>query len=261
MTEYPQETPPVPDGFNWDLWLGPAEYRHYHPAYTHAVFRGWYDFGTGALGDMGHYSFYQIWKILKLGSPLNVEASRSEYWSIEDGHWYQHINTISYPRASLIHWEFPEREGMAPVTLNWYDGGLRPPIPEELEIDHRKMPEEGLLFVGDKGKILANFTGGSPRLIPEEKMQAYERPPQSLPRPENEYVQWINACRGSEPAGARFSVVRPINETICIGTIALRVKQKLNWDDDNMIFTNSDEANQYIHRKYRPGWELPTTTL
>ena len=257
MTECPGETPPIPDGFNWDLWLGPAEYRPYHPAYTHAAFRGWYDFGTGPLGDMGHYSFYQIWQILKLASPISVEASRSEYWAIDKGYWEKHVNTVSFPRAAIVHWEFPERGNMAPVTLHWYDGGLKPPIPKELETDNRAMPEEGLLFVGDKGKILADFAGDSPRLIPEEKMSSFHRPPKSLPRPIDELEQWVRACKGGEPADARFEVVRPINEPICLGTIALRTDKKLYWDADHAKFTNSPEANELLYRKYRPGWELP----
>ncbi len=114
MTERPTETPPVPDGFNWDLWLGPASSRPYHPAYTHAVFRGWYDYGTGALGDMGHYSFHQIFEILKLGSPVSVEATRSQYWKIGDYTWHKQINLVSYPRASLIRWEFPARATCLP---------------------------------------------------------------------------------------------------------------------------------------------------
>ena len=114
MTSLPTETVPVPEGLDWDLWLGPVPHRPYHPAYTNAVFRGWYDFGTGALGDMGHYSFFQIFKILRLGSPLSVEASRSQYWRIDDLLWKKQTNAVSYPQASLIRWEFPERQGLPP---------------------------------------------------------------------------------------------------------------------------------------------------
>lgn len=257
MTDYPQETPPIPDGFNWDLWLGPAEHRAYNPAYTHAVFRGWYDFGTGPMGDMGHYSGFQIWNILELDTPTHVQASRSEYWEIADGHWEKQVNTLSYPRAGMVHWEFPARGDKAPVTLNWYDGGLRPPKPPELVQDGQEMPDEGLLFVGDSGKILADFSGGNPRLIPENAMQAFDPPPQTLPRPDDELTQWIRACRGERPADARFQVIQPITETILLGTIALRVPQRLEWDKDNMTFVNSEEANALLHRAYRNGWELP----
>ncbi|KAB2911190.1 MAG: hypothetical protein F9K40_01240, partial [Kofleriaceae bacterium] len=122
MTSLPAEAVPVPEGLDWDLWLGPVPHRPYHPAYTNAVFRGWYDFCTGALGDMGHYSFFQVFKMLRLGSPLSVEASRSQYWRIEDLLWKKQTNAVSYPQASLIRWEFPERQGLPPVTLHWYDG-------------------------------------------------------------------------------------------------------------------------------------------
>jgi predicted dehydrogenase len=256
MTTLPNERPEIPDGFNWDLWLGPVPDRPYHPSYTHAAFRGWYDFGSGALGDMGHYSFYQIFKILKLGAPVKVEASRSQYWEIKDGLWGKQVNTVSYPRASQIHWEFPERENMAPLILHWYDGGLRPPIPEELESDRREMPEEGLLFIGDKGKILADFRGNSPRLIPESRMQSYERPSKTLPRPVDELDQWITAIKGGSPSDARFEKISVINETICLGNIALRMDSKLIWDASSMRFINNEDANKLLKRRYRKGWEL-----
>lgn len=256
MYEYPQDTLPVPDGLNWDLWLGPAEYRPYHRAYTHATFRGWYDFGTGPLGDMGHYSFYQIWKILKLGAPTTVEASASVYWAIEGSSWVKKVNKVSLPQAATVHWEFPERGNMTPVTLHWYDGGIRPPVIKELESDKRAMPDEGLLFVGDKGKILAGFSGNSPRIIPEKDMKAFKRPPQTLARPVDEIDQWVQACRGGEPAGARFEVAREFNETLCLGTIALRAGKKLFWDSEKMQITNDDDAQKLVYRKYRPGWEL-----
>ncbi|UCG58511.1 MAG: Gfo/Idh/MocA family oxidoreductase, partial [Phycisphaerales bacterium] len=120
MTEYPTESPPVPKGLEWDLWLGPVPHRPYHLAYTHAVFRGWCDFGSGAPGDMGHYSFFQIFKILKLGSPISVEASRSQYWKIVGLTWDKQENMISWPRASMIHWRFPARGDMPELSLYWY---------------------------------------------------------------------------------------------------------------------------------------------
>jgi predicted dehydrogenase len=252
MTTLPAETVPVPDGLDWDLWLGPVPHRPYHPAYTHAVFRGWYDFGTGALGDMGHYSFFQIFKVLKLGSPLTVEASRSQYWKIDDLLWKKQVNTVSYPQASLIRWEFP-----GGVALHWYDGGLRPPKLRELEADGEPMPEEGLLFVGTEGKILAGFTAENPRLVPKAKMQAFAPPPQTLPRPAEELEQWIRACRGGAPSDASFENVAAISETILLGTIALRVDKKLRWDAANIRFVDSPEADALMARPaYREGWKM-----
>jgi hypothetical protein len=257
MTMRPAETPPVPEGLEWDLWLGPVPHLPYHPAYRNAVFRGWYDFGTGALGDMGHYSFFQIFKILKLGSAATVEASRSQYWRIDDFLWKKQENALSYPRASLIHWDFPEREGRPPVTLHWYDGGLQPPLPKELAEDGEPMPEEGLLFVGDEGKILADFSGRQPRLIPKARMARFQPPPQTLPRPAEEMDQWVRAIRGEAPSDASFPSVYPFAEAILLGTIALRVAGKLRWDAQKAKFEGSPDADALMLRgQYREGWEL-----
>lgn len=255
MTHFPTERPPVPDGFEWDLWLGPAANRPYHPAYTHAVFRGWCDFGTGALGDMGHYSFHQIFEALKLGSPATVEASRSHFWAIENGTWRRQSTSIAYPQASVIHWEFPARGEMPPVALHWYDGGIRPPLPEELERDGESMPDEGMLFVGDRGKILAGFTGEHPRLIPQSKAKAFQVPKPNLPRPTDELEQFIHACKGGPQPDASFEKAYPFAEAILLGTIAQRVNGKLRWDSARSEFVNSPEANALRARINRNGWE------
>lgn len=256
MLELPSQQPPVPEGLDWNLWLGPAPARPYHPAYTHAVFRGWYDFGSGALGDMGHYSFYQIFRMLKLGTPLSVEASRSQFWSIRDYTWRKEANQVAYPESSSIHWEFAARGDLPPVSLHWYDGGLRPPMPEELKSDGAAMPAEGLLLVGDKGKILAGFNGSGPRLVPNARMQAFHQPPETLQRPIKELDQWIRACRGGQPSDASFEAVYPFAETIQLGNVALRTDKRLLWDSDKMSFANAPEAHGWLARKYREGWEL-----
>lgn len=256
MIALPTEEPPVPEGFDWDLWLGPVPHRPYHPAYTHAVFRGWYDFGSGALGDMGHYSFYQIFRMLKLGTPRSVEASRSQFWSIGNFQWNKQTNSPAYPQASTIHWEFPARGDQPAVSLHWYDGGLRPPTPEELKSDGLPMPPEGLLLIGDSGKILADFNGSHPRLIPSARMRDFRPPAQTLPRPIAELDQWIRACKGGGPSDASFENVYPFAETIQLGNIALRTDKRLLWDGDKMAFTNAPEANAWLARKYRTGWEL-----
>jgi hypothetical protein len=206
---------------------------------------------------MGNYSLFQIFNILKLGSPLTVEASRSQYWKIEDNLWKKQTNRVSYPEASLIRWEFPERPGMPPVAIHWYDGGLRPPKIRELEEDNEPMPEEGLLFVGDKGKILAGFTAEEPRLIPKARMQAFTPPPQTLPRPAEELDQWIRACRGTAPSDASFENVAPVAETILLGNIALRIDKKLRWDAAKARFVDAPEADALMNRpEYREGWKL-----
>jgi hypothetical protein len=256
MTTRPAESP-VPDGLDWDLWLGPVPHRPYSPHYTNAVFRGWFDFGTGAIGDMGHYSLFQVFKLLKLGSPLTVEATRSQSWAIQDLLWKKQVNAVSYPEASLIRWEFPERDGQPPVALHWYDGGLRPPKPRELEQDGEPMPEEGLLLVGDRGKILGDFTGRNARLIPRARMQEFQPPAATLARPLDELEQWIRACRGVQPSDASFQRVAALTETILLGTIALRVDRKLRWDASSARFVDAPDADALTRRpEYREGWRL-----
>ncbi len=256
MTSLPTDTPKVPKGLDWDLWLGPVPHRPYNPAYTNAVFRGWYDFGTGALGDMGHYSLFQIFKIMKLGAPTTIEASRSQYWKIDNLLWVKQENRLSYPRASSIRWEFPEREGMPPVSLHWYDGGLRPPKPPELEEDGIDMPNEGLLFIGDEGTILCGFRGNNPRLIPKARMDMFKPPPETLPRPLRELDQWARACRGVAPSDASFPNVAPVGEAVLLGNIALRIPRKLNWNAEAGNFVDDAEADALMTREYRKGWQL-----
>jgi hypothetical protein len=145
---------------------------------------------------------------------------------------------------------------MPPVALHWYDGGLRPPKPPELEEDGEEMPTEGLLFVGDDGKILGDFTGRRPRLIPKRKMQMFKAPPETLERPAEELDQWVRACRGGAPSDASFTAVAPFAETILLGNIALRVPKKLRWKADEGHFVDAPEADALMAREYREGWEL-----
>jgi len=245
----PKETPPVPEGLDWNLWLGPAPERPYHPAYLPFVWRGWWDFGTGALGDMGCYSFDVIVRALELGHPTTVDAccSRLHAWKNEE----------SFPRASIVRYQFPARGDMPPVKLTWYDGGLTPERPDELEED-KPLSEwsGGLLFVGDEGKILCDFTGANPRLIPESKMNAYQQPPKTLPRSIGHKNEWIEAIKGGQAPGANFEVAGHVSEILCVGNIALRTGKTLQWDGPNLQVTNVPEANQHVRREYREGWTL-----
>lgn len=245
--ERPTETPPVPQGLDWDLWLGPAPERPYHPAYLPFVWRGWWDYGTGALGDMGCYSFDVIVRTLNLGHPTRVEACCSRF--------DQKMNQESFPRASIVRYQFPARGDQPPVKLTWYDGGLRPPRAEELEVD-KAMSEwsGGLLFVGDDGKILCDFTGKNPRLIPESKMQAYQQPPKTLPRSIGHHEEWIEACKGGPKPGACFEVAGHVSEILSLGNIAVRTGEMLQWDGPAMRITNAEAANQHVGRDYRQGW-------
>ena len=237
----PTGTPPVPSTLDWNGWLGPAPYRPYHPDYLPFVWRGWQDFGTGALGDMGCHRFDPIFRALKLGHPTSVEASGSQYM--------EQTYTDSFPRAAIVRYEFPARGDLPPVTLTWYDGGLKPPRPAELE-DEREMGNQGTLIIGDRGKMLNG------QLIPESKMKAHPRPPQSLPRSIGHYEEWLAACRGGQPAGSNFDFAGLVTEVVLLGNVALRAGGKLQWDGPNLKVTNLTEANDLIHRPYREGWTL-----
>jgi predicted dehydrogenase len=242
----PTDTPPVPKSLEWDLWLGPAPYRPYHPAYVPFKWRGWWDFGTGAIGDMGIHNLSPVFWALKLGHPTTVEASSTE------------VNPETYPLASLVRYEFPARGTMPPVELTWYDGGLMPKRPEELE-EGRPFGDNdgGTLFVGDKGKMLApGWCAADPRLIPETRMKEYEQPPKSIPRSIGHHAEWIEACKGGKPAVANFGFAGLLTEVVLLGNVAIRAGKKLSWDGGTMRVTNAPEANEYLYHQYRAGWSL-----
>ena len=244
----PKDTPPVPETLEWDLWLGPAPYRPYNPAYLPFIWRGWWDFGTGALGDIGCHSFDPAFRALKLGHPISVEASSTR------------VNTETYPVASMVTYHFPARGEMPPLKLVWSDGGIRPPRPEELEAG-KVMGAGGHLLIGDRCKILSQ--DGGYRLIPESRANEYGTPPKKLARSIGHYKEWTEACRGGTPAGSNFDWAGPLTEVVLLGNVALQLemreeltRKKLLWDGPNLRFTNSDTANEFLKREYRKGWTL-----
>ncbi|MFQ5639546.1 MAG: Gfo/Idh/MocA family oxidoreductase [bacterium] len=241
----PETIPSVPRGLDWNLWLGPAPFRPYHPAYLPFVWRGWWDFGTGALGDMGcHLIDTPVWA-LNLGHPTSVQASATPF------------NDETGPIGSIVHYEFPARGSMPPVKMTWYDGGLTPPRPAELEEGRRMGDGSGVLLVGDKGTIMCNTYGKNPRLIPETAMKAYKRPPKTIPRVKGIYKDFIEACKGGPAACSNFEVSGPMTEIVLLGNLAVRAPGKrLLWDGENMNVTNVDEANKYVKREYYGGWSL-----
>jgi predicted dehydrogenase len=242
----PQDTPPIPDTLDWDLWLGPAPYRPYHPAYVPFKWRGWWDFGSGGLGDMGIHNLAPVFSALKLTAPASVHSSSTLF------------NNETLPLASIVHYEFQARGDMPPVKLHWYDGGMLPPRPDELEDERELSREDGLIFVGDKGKMYVEGWGGnSPRLIPEAKMKAYKRPPKTLPRSIGHHKEWIRACKKGTPTRSNFDFAGPLTEAVLLGTVSVRMGgRKLIWDSVNLKVTNVPEANKYIHYQYREGWSL-----
>ncbi len=232
----PPETPPVPDGLDWDLWLGPAPHRPYHPAYCPWTWRNWLAFGTGLLGDLGCHKLSTVFKALNLGHPISVEASATK------------LSPETYPLGEIVRFEFPARGELPPVTLTWYDGGLKPPRPPELEPDD---PMQDVIYIGDRGKLMGE------RLIPESRMESYKRPPKTLPRSPGHYQEWIAACRGGPPAGSNFVDHSGLLTEVCLlGNVAVRAQRKLLWDGARMEIRNDRTANQLLHREYRQGWSL-----
>ena len=243
----PKGEDPVPDTLDWDLWIGPAPMRPYvgNRVYNPFVWRGWWDFGTGALGDIGCHSLDPVFRALKLGYPTSVEACCTL------------VNNETYPVASRVTYEFPARGDLVPVKLHWYDGGMKPPRPPELE-DGRKWDTNGQLYIGSKGKML----GG--RLIPESRQKEYGKPPHKLERSPGHYMEWVIACKGGKPAGSNFpDHAGLLAQVVLMGNIAIRpalkdklLGTKLLWDAKEFKFTNMPEANQFLTKEYRQGWSL-----
>lgn len=244
----PTGTPPVPANLAWSLWLGPAPERPYHPAYLPAKWRGWWDFGTGALGDIACHYFDPVFRALRLGAPTSVEASSTR------------VNQETFPVGSMITYHFPARGEMAPVKLVWYDGGLRPPRPRAVQ-QGDVMGTNGLMLVGDDDAVLLS-DWKTWRLFPEKRAQEYGAPPKKLPRSPGHHVEWINACKGGPVAGSNFDWAGPMTETVLLGNVALRsqlrnelTRTKLLWDSKQLSFANHDAANQFLRREYREGWK------
>jgi hypothetical protein len=258
--ERPKETPPVPAGFDWDKWIGPAPMRPYHPCYHPNSWRAWCDFGTGSLGDLGCHVMDCVYWALKLKYPTSVEANISTYW---EGFWKKtEPKNEQFPRSSIVRYTFPEREGLPALDLTWWDGGLQPPRPAELE-EGREMGDSdgGVLFIGDKGKLMCGCYGRSPRLIPESSMKAFKRPPQTIERvPGGEgghEKNWLQAIREGKQAISGFDYAGPFAEMVLLGNLAVRFPyRRLLWDGEAMKITNDSDAQAFVMRKYRDGWSL-----
>jgi hypothetical protein len=258
-TNLPTDAPPIPNGFDWDLWLGPELERPYSPNYTHMVFRGWYDFGGGCMADMGHYSLWTVFNALELGSPTSVEPVLSHTCEFKDGVPFRVQNNFSFPTASSVRFKYPARGERPALDLFWYDGGMRPPTPPELEIDNQELEAEGMMFVGSKGKILAGFQLANPRLIPEKRMRKHAPlPPPPPPQPGQiapSMTQWMAAVHGGAQSQSSFLNAGPISEAVNLYAVALRAGSKLVYDSQARKITNNVEANKYLSRAYRKGWD------
>jgi predicted dehydrogenase len=262
----PTEEQAVPEGMDWDLWLGPAPARPFHKTYHPSFWRAWQDFGAGAMGDMACHVMDASYTVLKLGAPESIIATAGAIvqpppagqrgWGVRVKY------NDSYPPSSLIHLSYPQRGNLPPVKVHWYDGGLLPERPADLEPE-RRMPESGTIFVGSKGNMWCETYSESPRLIPEAAMQAFTRPAKTLPRvPEGRpghEKNWLDAIRNKGQAVAHFDYAGPFTESVLLGNVALRFPgERLMWDAANMKVTNKPEADQFIQHAYKPGWTLGT---
>ncbi|MCO5237657.1 MAG: Gfo/Idh/MocA family oxidoreductase [Chitinophagaceae bacterium] len=267
----------IPPELNWDLWLGTAPQENYNPAYLPFNWRGWWNYGTGALGDMACHIMDPIYRILPIDYPSSAECSIANQWT---GMNQEANYADSCPVASIIHLEYPRKDGKGTLKVSWYDGGLLPKRPDELK------PEEefgnwdgGVLFIGTKGKLLADCYGANPRLLPLSKNDSADAVKQTIPRvpDENHYLQWVNACiagYGKGITSSPFEYAGPFTESILMGNLAIRSalyidpkvsgwgnnkftgRKKLLWDARNMKITNFDEANRFVKREYRGSWSL-----
>lgn len=263
----------IPKELDWDLWLGVAKPIEYNPAYLPFNWRGWWNFGTGALGDMGCHVMDAAFRILPIDFPSEVECSTTTEWA---GFFDQAHYDESCPASSIIHLKFPRKDGKGNINLTWMDGGLLPKRPDEL-LPNEQMGDwdGGYIFEGTKGKMMGNYNT-SPVLLPTSRMKDIKLPKQTIARvpggPDGHYTQWVDACKagyGKMQLSSPFDYAGPFTEAVIMGNLALRSyamrgpngegfpgRKKLLWDAKNMKITNFDEANQFVKREYREGWSL-----
>ena len=269
----PTETQTPPSGMDWDLWIGPAPYRPYHSAYHPENWRPWWDFGSGTVGDMACHTFHMYFKELQLGAPTTIYG----YGSTRHKGFFDFVSTPEcQSNANMVTWEYPARGKLPPLKMHWYDGGMKPHRPDEL--DHRlQMPGSGILFVGEKGKLIADYYGGNPfgrrrsddgsnslrgldggLLLPEEKFRDFKQPPKTLHRCERKdhYREWTQACKNGERTICPVEFGCEMTEVALLGALALRTRRVLEWDTEVMRVTNNEQANSLVDPPYRAGWSL-----
>ncbi|MCK5702244.1 MAG: hypothetical protein KAI29_13860, partial [Cyclobacteriaceae bacterium] len=239
-------------------WLGPVVDRPYHPNYTHNVFRGWYDFGGGSMADMGHYSLFPLFRTLGIETaPISAKAYGTTNKTVVNQVCKGIKNDVAFPYSCQFKFTFPKQKNLPKFDLYWYDGGMKPFAPSELEKDGLDVESEGMMLVGDKGKIIGGFLGENPRIIPEQVMKDYPGE-KSIPKAKRTRRSdtWAKAIKTNTEAPGSFLYAGPITETINLAAVALRAGKKVEYDTENMRITNNEEANKYLTREYRKGWEM-----
>ena len=252
-TPLPEE--PVPPTLDWDLWIGSAPMRPYNKGYAPFNWRGWWDYGCGALGDMACHIMDPAFWSMRLGDVSNFTVELVQ----QEGN-----NKETFPTKSIVKYSFPARGSMPPVEVYWYDGDLRPPRPAGIPEDQTLGEgNNGSLFVGESGFITTGTYGDDSRLLPDEKMKDYVRPTQYIPRipGEQHYRNWVQACKGGEPACSNFNVSGPFTEMVVFGNVAVALGKKMEWDSANFTIANDPSANYLLSKEYRKGWELPINEI
>ncbi|MBM3459541.1 MAG: hypothetical protein FJX77_13555 [Armatimonadetes bacterium] len=240
--EAPVETPPVPSSLHWDLWLGAAPARAYHPVYHPFKWRGFWDFGTGALGDMACHILDAAFWGLRLTAPTSVEAEGPA------------VQPHMAPKWMIIRSEIPAREGHPPLRITWYDGGKLPPV--EL-FEGEPVNDNGTLYIGEKGKLYVPSDNSSTfRLLPKAQYAEFQPPAPSIPDSPGHHEEWIQACKTGSPTGSHFAYATALTELVLLGNIAYRVGERINWDSARLRAVNCPKADPLIHREYRSGWSL-----
>jgi predicted dehydrogenase len=245
LVSKPKSAQPVPAGLNWDLWLGPAEPHPYDPAYAPVSWRDFWAFGCGALGDFGCHDLDAACWALDLQVPQSVEIRPAGSTDPE-----------MVPHGEIGYYHFAARKDKPAVKIVWYSGGLRPDAPEELP-QGTSLPGRGVLFIGDKGKMLCGGAGGAPRLLPFEKTAEYKKPSATLPRSKGHHRDWLDAIKGGPPASSQFEHSARLTEIVLLGVASLRTGKKLYWDPATMTSPGTPETEPIFKGRYRTGWELP----
>lgn len=240
----PSDTPLVPAGLNWDLWLGPREARPFHPTYFPVGWRDFWAFGGSVIADFGCHDLDSSCWAFDLAAPASVEF-----------HPAGHMDGEIVPHGCLGEYRFESRGKQPPLTIKWYDGGLRPTVSAEL-LEGAPLLPRGVLFIGDQGAILTSGSGGTPRLLPESKYKAYTRPKPSLVRSKGHHRDWLDACKGGPPASGNFEYGARLTELALLGVVALRLGRRIEWDAERMEVKGTSDAEAFIREPYRAGWEL-----
>jgi len=258
----PTDTVPVPDGLDWNLWLGPEADRPYSPEYTNMFFRGWYDFGGGSMADMGHYSLWTVFNALQLTSPTTIEPNLSHFINMNGVVPNYVRNDFSFPMASSVRFKYPANGDRPAVDLCWYDGGIRPALPDELIANNEELPAEGMMFVGEKGKILAGFNVQNPRLFSRKKKEVATTSQVVQSYAHDKMVAalqlFVDSCKSGKQYPGSFSEAEGLTEAVNLYAASLRSGKLLKYDAASRQITNVPEANKYLKREYRAGWDPAT---